>query len=307
LILLVAVIVWIFISKNNNNIKFGPFEKEPNVFVSENSFLVVYEDNNQSFINVNDDIFGPYNKIVAQADSLSDKNFGFAYSIGPKNIWFVNINNSLKGPYEEAKCVSVSERGSSYAYKQNGQWYADINGKIYGPYEFIKNLASNDNYFIFSYIQDGREHILINGDEGPDYDSVESVAVNPIGVSYVYILSNEKFVNYSGKIFGPYTISAPIYLFENGFIFWYLDGQDLFINMNDVISGPYNAVNILKNSQYAAFYHKKSVDDYFYISTNTGTFGPYNYPYINGGVAPNKIGFTYSEKGYWYVTIFSVK
>jgi len=105
LILLVAVIVWIFISKNNNNIKFGPFEKEPNVFVSENSFLVVYEDNNQSFININNDIFGPYNEIVAQADSLSDKNFGFAHSIGPDNIWFVNINNILKGPYEEAKYV----------------------------------------------------------------------------------------------------------------------------------------------------------------------------------------------------------
>lgn len=306
-ILAVLAIAWYFISSNSKTV-FGPFEKEPDVFVSGDSYMVIYEKDNQHFININGNTFGPYNDIDAISSSIFYQNYGFAYSSkSDEGNWYVNFNNVISGPYEEAKYISISSKGTSFAYKEGGQWYATIYGQTYGPYDSIKGLSSYDNNFIFSYEKDGKGYIFTNGEDGPTYDYIENVSANSSGVAYVYILSGEKFVNFNGKVFGPYSNSAPIFLFSNGFAFWYLDQQDLLVNLNDIVMGPYDSLNILKNSQSASFYYKRSSDNRFYISTNTRAFGPYNYTFVDGGVSQNKIGISYFNNGRWYVSILPAR
>lgn len=296
---------WYFLSKNNK-IVFGPFIDEPQVFVSDNSFAVVYQKNDSYFVNVNKNIYGPYRQVKMK--SITDESFGFSY-LDKDNNWYVNIDNAIAGPYESVGEVSLEKNNFGFYYEKDGEWFADVNNKIYGPYLAIKNMAIFEENLIFTYLKDDNKEYIFTNDEEEElsYDEIENVSASLGGVAYVYLMAGEKFINFNGKMFGPYNSGVPIYLFNNGFIFWYLDQKDLLVNFNDIILGPYEAFNILKNSQSVSFYYKKSNNDHYYVSSNNKAFGPYDYSFVNGSISRKKIGLSYLDGNNWYAVIASPK
>jgi hypothetical protein len=73
------------------------------------------------------------------------------------------------------------------------------------------------------------------------------------------------------------------------------------VNINDFIMGPYDSINVLSNSQFAAFYFNKEGRNY--ISTSSKIYGPYSYDFVAGAVSKNEVGICYQGKDGWYVLI----
>ncbi|MFA5087352.1 MAG: hypothetical protein WC470_03575 [Candidatus Paceibacterota bacterium] len=297
-----AVIGWYFFTKNQKDV-FGPFEKEPDIFVSNSSFAIAYERSGEHFVNINKKIYGPYK--AAKIDSAADKHFGFAY-MDSNNNWFANIDNVIAGPYQNIGDIIVSQNKFGFSYEKGGQWYANINNIIYGPYSSVKSLAVSDYNFIFVYPQAGQDYVSVNGQDEQQLENVESVSANIIGVAFVYTVSGEKYINFNKKVFGPFGSDTPA-LFSNGFAFAYFDNGNWLLNQNDINLGPYDFVKVLKNSQFTAFYYKKNSDKRCYISTNSRALGPYDCGFMNGSVSQNKVGLSYLNNGNWYAVVIPAK
>ncbi|NPV02471.1 MAG: hypothetical protein HPY53_13940 [Brevinematales bacterium] len=170
--------VWI------GNKKYGPFTDAFSLKFAEHTsdFGFVYQFDNSYYVNINDNIFGPY----VDAGYLYFYGFynDYIYRYKKKDDdgyirdYFIKTGKQY-GPFEEVHDMYAGEWEHSYCiiYQDNEGYGIEINGYSFGEYSEIKypQFDPSGNYFCFPYREGGNWYIKsAYSSEGP-FQSIEQV------------------------------------------------------------------------------------------------------------------------------------
>lgn len=231
--------------------------------------------NNQTYINLSDTIYGPYEKCDI---FYQDGEVGYSYKLLGK--WYEYFNGNISGPYIGSSPNSQRNEYSlkindkyAYVYKESNDkqdYYVNINGFSFGPY-LNNQLAEPEN-------STPKVELFANGKY-----SIHYLKDDPYGLG-----EGGLYVDFNGKMYGPYEHNPFIpysYTEDGSFIYWYSkEWMEEYINLNDSIFGPFQDIRdvvITSKKNYGYYFarddYKTPEIDMYYVNINNKEFGPYSF------------------------------
>jgi len=239
------------------------------------------------------------------------KTNGYGFSFIKNNQTYINLADTIFGPYEDGG-VFIKNGEAGYSYQLLGKWYEYFKGNISGPYigsspnsQRNSYSISNNKKYVYIYVDQNHNddyYVNINGANfGPYYNNNEVAPTNTIPRVELYRnghycleyydngrnFSEEEgsYINFNGKIFGPYhdRYFYHSYAEDGSFIFSYSkDWMQDYINLNNTIIGPFQDardVIITDKNNFAYCFARDDNEtpeiDMYYVNINNKEFGPY--------------------------------
>ena len=243
--------------------EYGPYKSVSRLSISPNgkNYCFVFQKQyDNSYININGDIFGPYIQIIDNKVSNDPDNFGFIFIKNAR--YFVNTGGELHGMYENASNLVLSDNGKGYTYK------------------FSKRSKSGP---LFSKLQ---TFISIDGSISEDDVEIVDYRVNSLGIKAIIFKRRTNWYIYlDEELLGPFnSLSEWRYLPDDTlFAFKFRDGQseidNLQINAKTFYSRNknlqiYSPIFSPDNKRYG-FIHFSNT--HYYVQISDQTYGPYFY------------------------------
>lgn len=249
------------------------------------------------------------------------KTNGYGFSFIKNNQTYINLSDTIYGPYENCD-IFYKDGEDGYSYKLLGKWYEYLNGNISGPYNGSSPNSQRNSYSVevnnkYAYIYVNPDHnydyyVNINGlSFGPYLNNQESEPTNTTPIvelfangEYSIIYHKDDpyglgeggiYIDFNGKIHGPYEHNnyIPHSFAEDGsFLIGYqIDSGEKFININDSINilvDDIRDVCITKKNNFGYYFarNESGTDgaDNYYVNINNKEFGPYESYGSNGSL-----------------------
>ncbi|MDR3118318.1 MAG: hypothetical protein LBU44_02685 [Mediterranea sp.] len=198
--------------------------------------------------------------------------------------YYVNVNGSISGPYEDINDLALTESGK-YAYSygnNNGKYYVNVNGfTVGGPYEAIfydSLIFTESGKYAYSYYDNEKWYVNVNGTivGGPYGEKIYSFTLTESGkYAYFYLNNGKWYVNVNGStVGGPYDCEfydIRLVLTESGkYAYSCYDNEKGYVNVNgSIVGGPYEKeifdLTLTENGEYSYYYHENRK---YYRNTN---------------------------------------
>lgn len=282
-----------------SNVKMQGYTIEPN-----NSFFLHYIKDGKSYLQNEDESFGPYDNI--EAHQLIDKKPYFSYVKDGKS--YVYYDGNTIGPFDK-HIQSYFYWGAKFFICMNGtEYFAKfLDGKTEGPFstkpEIKCNLESGAYYFIFG--KDGEKYVMHNSKKyGPfkkvfpanDFAEKQMEANDKLPILTVENSDGTFSVYLKNKIYGPFSTNPGCYFSGEKVAFSYTEKNssgvlDHYLIIEDKKIGPFSSI-ISDCASYSAgffcgynIYLTTKENKYYWLSTDQ-LYGPFDYlkrEYRNGG------------------------
>ncbi|MCK9393880.1 hypothetical protein M0Q03_03700, partial [bacterium] len=235
--------------------------------------------------------------------SIYENKYGYSYYDEAKGGWFINIDGTFSGPFNDASNVYYSKAGYIYAAKNIGDiyFYVYMNNKKYGPYVTIDNniYLSDNGFYAFSYVSNSKKYINLNGNVyGPYVDTGNGIIYKNDNFYFLYNENGKQYLNISGRVYE--VTEATIYDYQK-FIFSFTYNKDglKYVNINGTEALSGEQTELAQN-------HVFKKDDGYHVEIGGKIKGiyPKTTPiYVDG----NAFIFGYqAASGQWYVNINGV-
>ena len=215
-------------SININGKVFGHYEKISfwfEEFSNSNKYIFSYSEKGKEYVNVNETILGPYQRVFPSSLDIDEESYAFSYVENGKT--YVNANGNILGPYQNIEDLNINkEWGYKFHYKEGNTTYVNINGTIFGPYQtaHIKWWGEGEFYIKYVDIKDGKQYENTNGEiELAPEEDMRDIVFQEIRTAdgktrYMKINRDDKTAVLQGK----YTVKS-----RN--VPWYDDYSDSFV------------------------------------------------------------------------------
>jgi hypothetical protein len=143
----------------------------------------MYKENVGWYVNINDQLWGPY---ASYSNQLLTESGKFAFSYTDNGIEYININGRIWGPFTSVYAPVVTNSGKfAFRYNENNQYYININGVVLGPYvnAYSPTIAENGEYSFLYSVNDGNWYKNNNGKESVVADFNLPYAVGDIEIN----------------------------------------------------------------------------------------------------------------------------
>lgn len=301
--------------------------------------FAVYFKDKKSYIQLNDEVFGPYDELIGPIFSENGSKYGWQYK--KDNEYYVRVNDETFGPYKEAGGFSIAKDGSKYSwwYVKNREFYVRVNDKIYGPYLYAFEMGMWDSgipTFYFTTSPDGSKFAFAYAKAEKEnwkyYVRVEDKIYGPyyyfsfinFNISFSndgsrygwrfqkYGVDDYYYVQINDRTYGPYDFASSPVFSPNGLNYGqaYLKNNKRYIRVNDKIFGPYDfdveyLVLSNVNKKFGVVYRIQKDNSYvYYAMLDNKIYGPYdiiyNFILSNNG---SRFALIYELNGDYYLKI----
>lgn len=273
---------------------YGPHENTWSDYFKNGGWQVKgYRDGFEDFIIFNDKHYGPFHNTLAG---------GYIATKG--NYMYINIGDQSKRLDGFVPQTKLSDNLFGFEYKKEGKWYVNINDVIYGPYDEAFGIILSNNNFAFKYKKENSWYINFNGEEFISFETAPFTIHNN-KLAYVYnqseIGESSVFLSINNVIYGPYDGVKEVILNDNIFGFLYSQLGYYHVNINNTILGPYEDANDLElNENNFLFKYKKN--DLWYVKLKDDLHGPYSEIH-NLIISDYHYGFRYKDAGFWNINL----
>jgi hypothetical protein len=256
-----------------NNQEYGPYEYDTSIWqsnVKDNYWIYPFKEEQDFYVNVNGNIYGPYASIVE--DSIGIYEGGWYFSYMDNDSYYININGEISGPFEYESLYIYDRAGNLIIqYQENGQNYIKLDKKVYGPYELkYQDIDNYEAYYYFMvrgtdiwyiyYQENGKHYLNIQGKIYGPYEEIDryniEISQEMIAFKYKEYGKYKFFIN--GTIYDSeedlWGFAGDLKISNSNFGFSYLKQGKHYININNDIFGPYKKWDIRGRLMAADFY-----------------------------------------------------
>jgi hypothetical protein len=202
-------------------------------------YLIRSEDGISKEVWIGNKKYGPFPSAFSLAFAENTPDFGFVYVWEKKT--YVNINDNIFGPYEDAGYLYFYGYSGDYIYyfkrkDDDGyvRYYIIKSGKVQGPYRevFDTNVGEWKHHYSFIYQGDMGYGIEINGYSYGNYAKIEFPKFDPTGYYYCfpYQKNGKWYIRSTYSDDGPYQSIQGIYWVSNDFEVHYNNGYTMTVN-----------------------------------------------------------------------------
>lgn len=172
----------------------------------------------QTYINLNSQKFGPYEKIYNIKYYPETNRFSASLIEGTK---FYVLIDGKKFLTEDPTIVSdKSGKFLTYIRAGNQSGYIDIDGKTFGPFNFFAgaHFSEDGSSYSFRYAKNNKYFLIINGREFGPYDGVSlpEFAQNNRDYIFLFTAGSNSFLTNGNTTYGPYYAVSSFTISANG-------------------------------------------------------------------------------------------
>ncbi len=162
---------------------YGPYGTGIGAIVSDKYFIISYvnktEDGREHYKIINDEKYGPYD--YSYHSKLSDDMFAFSYDLEDNS--FMNIKGEVYGPYDKSGALAnliLDDGNYAYSYREDLNWVTIINGdKLNCPQgNQVSSIDFHGKDFIFSCSSDSRSNYVFVPKDYEDSELDEDGEIN---------------------------------------------------------------------------------------------------------------------------------
>ncbi|OHD55814.1 MAG: hypothetical protein A2Y33_14360 [Spirochaetes bacterium GWF1_51_8] len=259
-------------------------------------FAVMYQKNSLTYVVFQDRAYGPFYNAEA-AVSPDGKRIMIKYNkdLGAGQS-YVQVNDQVFGPYMSVTMHSFSPDGKSYAFQykdKSGGYHCVVNGEDFGPYQNLNSsefvFSRMNGKFAFVYengSKDEKAYVYFNGKSVGPFFRISPILLNnngtKIGFAYKKKLLDETYKNAyvysSGKDYGPYNRITAMGFTPDGETLYFSSltydfkkvnvNEESMLYFGDKTFGPYwlmNTVDVSRDSKHILYSA--------YIESKDGKFG----------------------------------
>jgi len=224
-----------------------------------------------SIINKGDSVLHKYPKgsvVNFQSDNLGN----YAYVFILENKYYVNINEDIKGPYEDVTRLQLQEnRNFTYTIKENNKYFTFINSTKYQGKPIV------DNHELYG-------------------DKIDFNLINDSTFSYAFYNETDKnYLNINGKVIGPFNDINKFVATKNGCYLASLGYSDsIYVKSNHWNSNRYdNVYNLYVDD--SCFYFEYVFKNKTGVCINGIEYGPYDNLYNLKVKNKNEYSFCFTK------------
>jgi hypothetical protein len=196
--------------------QFGPFSRvemsELSAGKMDTCGGLVYEANNEKYLQYGDSVFGGYREIGPVTFGARQKLWGFSFR--KKDGYYIRIGRRDFGPYPTAVTgpyFSPNEKAFAFWYRVKRRIYINVNNRVYtekdaDDFAFLELVSGDKGWHTgYKYRKNGRELVrvgkMVYGGRGFIYPGSLIMSKNGICFAYRYRYQEQEYIQMNEKVF----------------------------------------------------------------------------------------------------------